>query len=448
MVQTTHIGIAIILFMVSSPLAAQSVRTDTVALSLAEAVARARRMNPDLRAERAEARAAAQGPLAASRAFLPSLQLDVRGVRTTDPVAVFGTKLRQENFAAADLGLDPLNRPAPYPGYTSSATVTVPVLAPEGLYGYTAARRAAAASAAAARRAAGATEFQVTRAYWDAQLAARRVEALSEALAAARAHVRAAEALNREGLVTGLDARLARVRAAEVETRLVGARAAAANARAGLAAMLALPDSQSLVLTDSLSIDRDPEVAAATGDAPETRADLAALALGVEAASAALRSAWASNLPSLALFGALAYHGRSSPWSNGSGDWTIGIGLTWKPFQALSGVGAVRRARARRDAAEARREAAERQAAVEVANARRMVTAAGERVTVAGAAYDEALAALEQARRRYRTGTSPITELLDVQAAATSAHLSLLSARRDLFVARAALDFAMGAYDR
>ncbi|MFC1662496.1 TolC family protein, partial [Gemmatimonadota bacterium] len=56
--------------------------------------------------------------------------------------------------------------------------------------------------------------------------------------------------------------------------------------------------------------------------------------------------------------------------------------------------------------------------------------------------------ALEQARLRYRTGTAPITELLDVQVTATNATLAELSARRDLFVAHAALDLAYGVHDR
>jgi len=67
---------------------------------------------------------------------------------------------------------------------------------------------------------------------------------------------------------------------------------------------------------------------------------------------------------------------------------------------------------------------------------------------VAGAAETEAQQALEHAQLRYRTGAAPITELLDVQAAATNASLNHLAARRDLFVAAAALDLAYGVYDQ
>jgi len=67
---------------------------------------------------------------------------------------------------------------------------------------------------------------------------------------------------------------------------------------------------------------------------------------------------------------------------------------------------------------------------------------------VAARATQEARVALDQALLRYRTGTAPITELLDVQAAATNATLTELAARRDLLVAHAALDLAYGVYDR
>jgi outer membrane protein TolC len=434
---------------ISLLLAVQIAGADTVSLSLDAAMERALEFNPTLRAEMAEATAVAQGPLEASRAFLPNVRFDLQGVRSTDPVAAFGMKLRQENFAMEDLSLDALNRPNAYSGFSSSITAELPILAPEGLFGFTAARRGAAARAAGTRRAAGATTFMVTMAYWDAQLAARRAETLRTALEAARSHGDRAEALRAQGMVTGLDARMARIGAAAVETQLLAASAEAENAISALRALLAMPDSIPVSLTDSLVGSSD-----ATCDANSSqcdihdRGDLEALRLGSSATSAMKKSAWAKNLPAVALFGTAAHHGRSTPFGTGSGDWTIGIGVRWNVFSALSGVGAVRRANAEHEATLARHEAAERQAQLEVTSTERMLVAATERVSVAAAADIEGAEALEQAQLRYSTGTSPITELLDVQAAATAATLQLLEARRDLFVARAALDLAYGVNDR
>ena len=96
---------------------------DTLVLTLEAAADRALTANPTLLAERAAARAAEATTGTASRAFLPSIRADVMGLRTTDPVGVFGLKLRQGVFAGSDLALDALNDPSPFGGFTSSATV-------------------------------------------------------------------------------------------------------------------------------------------------------------------------------------------------------------------------------------------------------------------------------------------------------------------------------------
>ncbi len=422
---------------------------DTVALSLVDAMARARRANPALMAVRAEADAAAQVALSATQGFLPTVELGLGGVRTTDPVGVFGLKLRQAAFTAGDLSLDALNAPQPYDGYTTAATVKLPLLVPEGLFGHSGARRAAAASAAMADRVTGATTFQVIDQYWSTHLATQRVATLAAALAAARARVTRAEALHAQGLVTGLDARLARVRAAEIETQHLAATAEAANAVAVLAAAIGLPVDTPLRLTDSLSMDLTAVCAAADASCQmDGRGDLAAAAHVEAAAAAGVRRAWSQNLPSVAVFGSVAYHARTGPWTNGSDDWTIGFQASWSILRGLAGVGSVREARARSAAATARALAARDQAELEVSAARRTLAAAQARVRVAAAAAEEARQALAQAELRYEQGTSPIAELLDVQAAATAAALNALASRRDLFVAQAALDFAYGVFDR
>lgn len=418
---------------------------DTTALTLAAARDRALTANPVLRAGRAAARAAAAGPLEASRAFLPTLTADAQAMRSTDPVAVFGMKLRQSAFTAGDLSLDALNDPSPFTDYSARLGLELPLLNLAGWYGHAAAGRTAAAAAAGARRAAGATVLAVTRGYWDAALARGRVVALDTALAAATAHAEQADDLHQQGLVSGLDARLARLRVARLEAERVAAAAEADNALAALRALLALPDSAPLQLADSLTEAVSDSILSAAGGA---RGDLAAVEQGVHAADFGVRAAWAANLPSVAVFGNLAQHSHLGPLNGGSGDWTVGVGLVWRPFAGLSGLGAVRRARAERDAAEARRDAATRQARLEVAQGQRLHEAALHRMAVSQDAQREALVALDQAKLRYRTGAATISELLDVQAALTDSELDLLAARHDVLVAAALLDFANGVFDQ
>lgn len=434
--------------------AAQGTPPDTVGLTLDAAVARALEANPTLQAHEARAEARAQLPLQASPAFLPSVSLGLQGMKTTDPVGVFGLKLRQENFAAEDLSLDALNRPDPYSGYNATASVQMPIFAPEGLFGFQAARKAAEAERAGARRAAGATRFFTVQAYTGALLAARQEEALEAALDAVRGHVSQADAMHEQGLVTGLDARMARLKESEIEVHRLAAHAQAQNALSSLKALLDLPDAVELELTENLAnIALLSECTPAEGESPvrcswEDRGDLQAYSAGVDAASSGVKKAWASQLPAVAAFGAVGHYAQDAPFSNGSGDWTLGIGLSWTPFNGLAGVGSVRAAKAEESAMKADRNAAFRQAEVEVLHAERMLEAATAGATVASRAAEEAQVALEQARARYTSGTAPITELLDVQAASTNATLSELSARRDLVLAHAALDLAYGVFDR
>ena len=424
-------------------------QSDTLDLSLRAAIEQAQEFNPSLRAERAESDKAAAQAQEATPAFLPSIGVDMGFLRTNDPVAVFGLKLRQSNFQAEDLALDALNNPDPYNGFNTVATVELPIFTAEGIFGHSAAKRAASAREAATARAAGATTFFVTRAYWDAQLAARQVEALESSLEAAQGHALQAEAMQQQGLVTSLDARLARVHAAGTETQLLAAQAQADNALSTLRTLLALPDSTPIALTDSLvgsgSMVCDASAADCTID---NRGDIMAHRLGRDATSSAVKSAWGKNLPAIAAFGSYGYFGQTNFFGTGSGNWTVGIGLQWKLFRGLAGVGAVNKAKAEQRVAEARLEAAERGAQLEITKTRRLLAAATKRIAVAALATNEAQEALEQARLRYQTGAAPITELLDVQVAATSATLNVLSARRDLFLAQAALDFAYGVNDR
>jgi outer membrane protein TolC len=264
--------------------------------------------------------------------------------------------------------------------------------------------------------------------------------------------------MHEQGLVTGLDARMARLKESEIEVHRLAADAQAKNALSGLKALLDLDDTVEIVLTDGLAgitatsacSDTAYSMTGGPGEACdwERRGDLQAYSAGVEAASHGVKKAWASQLPALAAFGSLGHYAQGGPFGDGSGDWTIGIGLSWNPFNGLAGVGSVRAAKAEEAALRAERNAAYRQAEVEVLQARRMLEAARDGADVASRAAEEARAALEQARARYTSGTAPITELLDVQAASTNATLSELSARRDLVLAHAALDLAYGVFDR
>lgn len=411
-------------------------------LSLAEALARGAEHHPAVVEARWERRAREADALGSAAAFLPSFSAELGGTRTDDPVAAFGTRLRQGRFAQADFALTALNTPDPIGDVSTVLTVEQPIFQPEALLGRRSAGAAAQAGRHAEERAGQMAAFDVVRAYFGARLAADRVVVLEESQAAAAGTLRQVERLRREGVVTVVDEQLGRSRVSELDAAVAQARGGAATALDHLLQLLALDPGSAVELTDSLEVPAEP-----TG-LEGTRADLAALRAGVRAGDAQVLRARSQWLPSVAAFGNLRWHDDDVGIANGPRRWTAGLMIRWTPFRGLADVGALRRAQAERAAAGARLEAGERRAAAEVRAATIELEAAG----VAARAAEDALVFAAQAARaaaaRYDAGAATISELLAVRAAESGQRLALLQARYQARVAASALTLARGGAPR
>ena len=410
-------------------------------LSLAEALARAAEHHPAAVEARWERRGREADAFGAAAAFLPTVSAELGGTRTDDPVAAFGTRLRQGRFAQADFALGALNFPDPIGDVSTALSVEQPLFQPEAL----SARRAAGAAARAGRLAEERTgqvvAFDVVRAYFGARLAADRVAVLEQSHAAAVGTLAQVERLRREGVVTVVDEQLARSRASELESAVASARAGRTTAADHLLQLLGLDPATPVELTDSLA---GPAEEPATGP----RADLEALRAGVQASDAAVARARSQWLPAVAAFGSLRWHDDDFGIAAGPRRWTAGLMIRWVPFRGLADVGALRRAQADRGASRARLEAGERRAAAEVRGATVELEAARTASGAAGAALVFAEQAAKAATRRYEEGLATISELLAVRAAESSQRLALLQARYQARVAEAALVLARGGTPR
>ena len=428
----------LLLALAATPLRAQ----EPVRLSLAEALARAGTHSPAAVSARWEREGREADALGAAAAFLPQVNVQLGGLRTDDPVAVFGTKLRQGRFAEADFAIDALNFPSAVTDVSTTLSVEQPVFQPMALSGRRAARAGARAARLGEQRTGQVVAFEVLRAYYGARLAADRVAVLGESLEAARQTLGQVEKLRREGVVTVVDEQLARSRASELEAAVASSRAAASAAADLLLHLLGEEPGAAVELTDSLTL---PEPA--PSDSAE-RADIRALRAGLEAQEANVLRARSQWLPAVGAFGNLDWHDNDFGVANGPRHWTAGVVVRWSPFRGLSDVGLLHRAQADRETARAQLESAERRARAEVRAA-----AAEREAAVAGfAAAEAALAQASQAARaagsRYAEGAAVITELLAIRAAESSQRLARLQALYQARVADAALVLALGGTPR
>lgn len=418
-------------------------------LSLGDAFRRADGAAFGNRIAAGDAAAQSARALAPLAGILPSLRFEAGYVRTTDPIGVFGSALRQRAVTPANFDPQRLNHPDALGNYQAGIVVEQPLFNADAWTGRRAALHAADATRAQQEWTRLSTRVDVVRAYYGAVLAAERAATLRDAARAAHAHLSQAEAMVRQGLATRSDALLAAVRAGEVDARLAEAEGAAATAQHQLAVLLGQHDAAlptGLVAPTRLpSSDRIRAVVAAdTADAPQApRADLRAAASARDAARKDAQRALSAYLPRLNSFARYDWNSASELYG-GERNWTVGLMASWSPFAGASELSDIRTTLGRASSSRARADAAEAQARLELERTRTALTVALTRLAIAERGAEQGTEAHRIVGRKYAGGLATVVELLDAQSVETQAALALSEARWSTIVAAAERRLALG----
>ncbi|MCU0646464.1 MAG: TolC family protein [Gemmatimonadaceae bacterium] len=415
-------------------------------LRLADALARAERLAVANRGARSAADAQRAAALTALRGVLPTARVDAGYLRTTDPIGVFGTTLRQRQVTPANFDPARLNFPGATPNYTGALSIEQPIVNVDAWAGRRSAQHATRASDANADWTRVGIHVDVIAAWYGATLANEKARTLESALRAARAHVQQAEAMARNGIVTPSDAMLAAVKAGEVEAALIEARGDATTARLALATVIGTPGDTNFALPDALPprarIDAlldAPAIVART----ETRADLRAAQAMRNAADADVQRTRATYLPRLNGFARYDWNSALRPFG-GASNWTVGVMASWVPVAGLADWGETRAAAARRAGAQAMHDGAIARAQLEIARATTAVAVARARSDIAERAVAQATDAHRIIGRKYAGGLAAVSELLTAAATETQVRLGAAAARHALIIAAAEHARAIG----
>lgn len=427
------------------PVAAQRELTLEQALSVADERGYANRIAAG------EVRTQEGASMQALRGILPTVRLEAGWQETTDPTGAFGITLRQRAITAADFDPALLNDPEPTSNWTGAVVLEQPLLNADAWLGRRAAERAVAARRAAEAWTERATRADVVSAYFGAVLAEELVATLETGLTAAQAHVRQAESLAGQGVVTRSDALLTSVHAGEIEASLAEARGNARLARRGLAVLLGAPEDTGFTLPARLPADAAVAELAARIDANQTgdeadvaaRADVRAAAAGAAAARLDRRRAASLWLPRLNGIARLDWNSPDAPF-DAERNWSVGVMATWTPVAGASQLAELRAASGRLDVAEAQAEAARAQAELDVAARTSEWRVALERLAIAARAVEQSEEARRIVERKYEGGLATVVELLGASASATESRLRESQARYEAIAGAAALLQSLG----
>lgn len=419
---------------------------DAQQLSLAEGLRRGDRAGYANLAARGAQQAQHAEAVRALRGILPTVRMDAGFVRTTDPVAVFGTTLRQRSITEQNFDPGRLNFPDPVRNYSAAIVLEQPLFNADAWAGRTAAASLSQASAVATRWIAIDTHLEIVRAYYAAILVTQEVATLDAAVRAAREHVRQADALVTNGLVTPSDALLAAVKAGEIETALLEARGRAATARLALAVTLGTPADTAFTLPSALP----PREAIASlarearhDDPQRARDDVASAQLRHEAAERDVVRARSLYLPRVNSFARYDWNTAAQPFG-GAKNWSVGIVASWTPFAGGSEIAELEATGGRQFAAGAQRRAVEARAQLELEQTAVGLDVGLARLEIAQRSAQQSSDAHRIVSRKYAGGIATIVELLDAAAAETSSQLGQANARFALIVAIAERHRALG----
>lgn len=395
----------------------------------------------DMRIAAARTEAARQSARSASSTLYPSVSLESGVFRSNDPVAVFGTKLRQGVFGEPDFSLPALNNPDPVTDWTAGVRVAWAGLDPAVWAAADAAGREAEAVRIDGTRAREAVRLATANAYYLALRADARVRAANAAIEAAEAvHARFERRLE-EGLLTEADLLQAGAELASAEAEGIAARQQQHDARRALGLVLGWPLETIPVPAEAMN---PPSAGPVAEFAPvDERADLRALDARLAAAEARTRSASRTWLPRLEAFGGFTSHGRVAFTSDAS-DWTVGVGLRWDAFTGMRRTAEIGRARAEATALRARQDEARRAASVEVQNARGGLETARRAYAANRSAAEAATAARDLMRRRFDEGLAMPSDLLDAEARLVDMEGRAIDALTRFHLAVERLRFALG----
>lgn len=381
-------------------------------LTLRQAIDQALGQNPQAAIAAAGEKDAKAAAALARTQLLPQINFAEDISRGNDPVYVFGTKLRQQQFTQADFSLDSLNRPTPIGNFATRFTGSW--MAFDSFKTQKQIHRADLfkQSAASATKAVDQQiVLRVVQAYQSVLYAQRQVEVAQHEQETAAALLTSVEQRVKAGLAVESDLMSAQVNVAARKEDLISAQGDLQLAWADLRNAMGV---ESLQASELKPIEPhafpQPSLEDALSVAAKKRPDLMALGQAQQAQAEAVGAAKSDFGPRISTYGNWEQD-RSTFAGSGGNNWVAGVQLSIDiiPFGKREQL-------AREDAAKQKLDAQlafqRQQTRLEVSRAHIQLRTAALSVDTARAAMAQSAESLRILANRYNAGLATMTDLL------------------------------------
>jgi len=416
-------------------------------LTLQQAVNIALEKNPLRKVAIADTKAASAGVREARSFLMPHLSFSEIATRGDDPVYVFGSKLRQQRFTAADFALNKLNTPLPFGNFTTRFAGTWNLF--DSFASWHAINQAQQINQAIGHqldRTDQEVVFRVISAYYEVLLAAKQLEVAEQADKTAQSIMDRSQARFDSGLVVESDLLTAKVRMAARRQEVIRARNTLEETRAELNTAMGMPVDSPFQLTKGLA-ERTlpiPALQEVEKQALTNRPDLKRIASEEEAQRQSVSIAKSSFGPRVNAFAGWEMDNPKFLAGGGGNNWLGGIEVQFDIFQGGAKRAELSRQRAFEEKAVAMKQAASNGVRLEVRRAYYDLDSSRQQVEVARTAIAEAQESLRINQNRYDSGLTTITDLLGAEEAARRSQTDYWEAVYRFHTSYANLELASG----
>ena len=391
-------------------------------LTLKQAVTIALEKNPERKAALADARAAAADVKEARSLLLPHVTFSETAMRGNDPVYVFGSKLRQQRFTAADFSLNLLNTPPPLNNYASRFSGTWSLFDSSASWrGIHRAELGKEAAQHQLERTDQEVVFGIVNGYEGVLLAKKELEVAEQATKTAHAVFDRSKARVESGVAVESDLLNAQVRLAARKQEFIRAQNNLSLARAELARAMGISSDEEIEPIETLAERALPEksLEELEKQALESRRDWKRIQSEEAAQKQSVEIAKSSFGPRVNAFADWEADNPTFVSGGGGSNWMAGIEVQLDLFQGGAKHAKLQHERAVEQKMAAVKDAARDAIRLEVRRAYYDFDATRQQLEVAKAAIAQAQESLRITQNRYESGVSTITDLLTAEEAAS-----------------------------
>jgi outer membrane protein TolC len=416
-------------------------------LTLQQAVNVALEKNPLRKAAIADTKAATAEVREARSFLMPHLSFSETATRGDDPVYVFGSKLRQQRFTAADFALNKLNTPLPIGNFTTRFGGSWNLFDSFATWhGVSRAKHMNEAAKHQLDRTDQEVVFRVVTSYYDVLLAAKQLEVADQSVKTAQSIMDRSQARFDSGLTVESDLLTAKVRMAARQQEVIRARNTLETARAELNTAMGMPVESPFRFTEGLAehtlpIPMLPDV---EKQALANRPDLKRIASEEAAQRQSVSMAKSSFGPRVNAFAGWEMDNPTFVAGGGGNNWMGGIEVQFDIFQGGAKRAALARQRALEEKVVAMKQGASDAVRLEVRRAYYDVDASRQQIEVARAAIAQAEESLRINQDRFGSGLTTITDLLGAEEASRRSQIDYWEAIYHFRTSYANLELASG----